>query len=198
MQVYELREPGQLVPRSHPWIGSAADPAHRYVDFVVHPELIRDSLEDLSSWQAYRSTETFYRLIETLNGPGSVLMTNDCAFSGPAPNTGSHSQRRFESSGRVMVLFRDLALNTGPARVYGLAQQVAAAVAPMEPGFEDGIIGASIVDANFTTLVPPRPGKQLLLSFWSWGDDPLETLLSMDRTLTSLLEAVKTVSVVSP
>jgi len=190
MQVYQLQQPENLGARSHPWVSSLNDPSHRYEDFVTHPERIRESLEDLVDWRAYRSTETLFRLIERLNGPDSALMTNDCAFNSPAPHAGQHSDRRLEASGRVSVLFRDLELNTEPARIEALTQRVAVALEPMEPGFSDGAIAASIVDVNFTTLQPPAPGKQLLLSFWSWGDDVFETLFHLDRTLISLSAAL--------
>ena len=192
MRVYELQEPAQLRRRAHPWAGSDADPRHHYTDFVLHPERIRSSLEDFHPWGGHASTETFFRMIESLNGPGGLLLSNDCAFNGPAPNEGPHSERRLEASGRVMVLFRDLILNTSMARVEGLRQQIASALSRADPDLVEGIIGASIVDVRFTTLPSPaRSGQQLMLSFWAWGDDEADTLHQLNRTLINLAAALR-------
>ena len=80
MNVYEHNDPDSLIPRSHPWIDGESDPTHRYYDFRTSPELIRSSLEDMQEWSTYPATETFYRLLEWLNGPESVFESNDCAF----------------------------------------------------------------------------------------------------------------------
>ena len=195
MRVYELREPARLRRRAYPWVDSEADSNYRSYDFLQHPELIRSSLEDFQAWRAYASTETFFQMIEWLNGPDGGLLSNDCAFSGPAQNEGPHSDRRLEASGRVMVLFRDLVLNTSMACIEGLRQHVAQALSQADPHFVDGIIGASNVDVDFMTLPnPPRVGKQLLLSFWAWGDDEAETMDHLDRTLKNLFGALKKAS----
>ncbi len=89
MQVYEHNDPDSLRPRTHPWTDGESDPAHKYYDFRARPELIRSSIEDLQEWEAYPATETFYRLLEWLNGPESALESNDCAFSGATANTSS-------------------------------------------------------------------------------------------------------------
>jgi hypothetical protein len=82
MKVYQHNDPDSFILRSHPWIDGESDPAHRYYDFRTSPERIRSSLEDMQEWSAYPATETFYRLLEWLNGSESVFESNDCAFSG--------------------------------------------------------------------------------------------------------------------
>ncbi|NOS82266.1 MAG: hypothetical protein HOP32_11870, partial [Nitrospira sp.] len=77
MKVYEHSDPDSLKLRSHPWIDAESDPTNRYYDFKIHPELIRLSLEDMQKWSAYPATETFYRLLEWLNGPDSIFESND-------------------------------------------------------------------------------------------------------------------------
>ena len=193
MKVFELRDPALLRLRAHPWVDAEANHAARYRDFRRHPHLIRSSLEDLLPWVGHASTETFYRLIEWLNGPDATLESNDCAFSGLGPNEGPHSERRLEASGRLMVLFRDLAANTSAERVGELAQGVARALSGMGQDLE-AIVGVSIVDVHFTELPGPparQRGQQLMLSFWAWGDSEAETLHSLDRTLTNLWDALR-------
>lgn len=193
MRVYELQDPGLQRPRAHPWINGETDTSHRYYDFRRHPELIRSSLEDLAPWDGHASTETFYRLIEWLNGPDSTLESNDCAFNGVSANEGPHSERRLETSGRLMILCRDLVANTSGDQVGELAQGVAGVLSQMTPELE-AVVGVSIVDVQFTTLPGPRQqqrGQQLMLSFWAWGDDQAETLGNLDRTLDNLGQALR-------
>jgi hypothetical protein len=197
MKVYELRDPAHLRRRAHPWVDADADPSHRYYDFRRHPELIRSSLEDLLPWSEAASTETFFQLIEWLNGPESTLESNDCAFNGLSANDGSHSDLRFEASGRLMVLFRDLACNTSPARVGNLAQSIARALSLATPSLEEGVVGVSIVEVQVTTLPGPparQRGQQVMLSFWAWGDDEGETLSNLNLTLVNLGDALRTAS----
>ncbi|MEK7299977.1 MAG: hypothetical protein AAB072_02660, partial [Nitrospirota bacterium] len=73
MQVYEHNDPDSLRPRTHPWTDGESNPAHKYYDFRARPEIIRSSIEDLQEWGAYSATESFYRVLEWVNGPKSAL-----------------------------------------------------------------------------------------------------------------------------
>lgn len=193
MKVYQLADPEQLRLRAHPWTHAEADPRHRYLDFRKRPDLIRSSLEDLTPWDGHPFTETFYRLLEGVNGPDSLLESNDCAFAGPHPNEGPHSERRLEASGRVMILFRDLTLNTSEAHVGELTQRIAHALSERPEDFE-AVVGVSIVAVQFTGLSGPparQRGRQLMLSFWAWGDDEGSTLDAVNRALGDLEHALQ-------
>lgn len=168
MKVYEHSDPDSLSPRSHPWVDSESNPAHRYYNFRSSPELIRSSIEDFQEWNAYPATETFYRLLEWLNGPESVFESNDCAFSGATTNT--QSSERLQCSGRLMMLYRDLALNTSPEQIHWLTNEAAQALERTDPAFEWGAIGITIMPVRFITLPGPperQRGQQLMLSFWA-------------------------------
>ena len=185
MKVFEHNDPDSLSPRSHPWIDGESDPTHRYYDFRTRPERIRSSIEDMQEWSAYPATETFYRLLEWLNGSESVFESNDCAFSGATINTGPQSSKRLQCSGRLMILYRDLALNTSPTQIHWLTNAAAHALRRTDPEFEWGAIGATIMPVRFTTLPGPpelQRGQQLLLSFWAWGEHELEVMTNLDRT----------------
>lgn len=193
MQVYEHSDPGSMAERSHPWT-HAADPAHRYHPFHESPGLIRTSVEDLRPWEHQPAIETFYRLLEWLNGPDSALESNDCAFSGPATRTSPDADQRMHCSGRLMVLLRDLPANTVAARVHDLTQGFALALSRIDPGFEGGAVGATIVPVRFTTLPgshDQQRGQQLMLSFWAWGEDEREVWEHLDRTLRNVAEALR-------
>jgi hypothetical protein len=197
MKVYEHNDPDSLSPRSHPWIDGKSDPTHRYYDFRAKPELIRSSLEDLQEWNSYPATETFYQLLEWLNGSGSVLESNDCAFSGPTTNTSTQSSKRLQCSGRLMILYRDLALNASPEQIHWLTNAAAHALRRTDPAFEWGAIGATIMPVRFTTLPGPpelQAGQQLMLSFWAWGDDELELMTNLDRTFRNVMVVLRGLS----
>jgi len=197
MKVYEHSDPGSLTLRSHPWIDAESDPTHRYYDFRRNPELIRSSLEDMQEWNAYSATETFYRLLEWLNGSESAFESNDCAFSGPAVNTSTQISKRLQCSGRLMILYRDLALNTSPEQVHWLTNAAAHALRRIDPIFEWGAIGATIMSVRFTTLPGPpelQRGQQLMLSFWAWGENEYEVMTSLDRTIHNVTVVLRGLS----
>jgi hypothetical protein len=191
MQVVEHHDPHQLAVRSHPWTHATASPACRYHDLRAQPWRVRTSLEDLRGWEHYPAVETFYTLLEWLNGPGSALESNDCAFSGPSPHPDAPTQL---CSGRLMVLFRDLAANTQPRTVDRWCQALARSLASRDETFTDGAIGVTAVEVDYTHLpATQRRGQQVMLSFWSWGDDEAAAMLALDRTLQNLSEGLRSV-----
>ena len=135
---YEHNDPDSLGPRSHPWIDGKSDPTHRYYDFRARPELIRSSLEDMQDWNSYPAAETFYRLLEWINGSESVFESNDCAFSGATANTSTQFSKRLQCSGRLMILYRDLALNRSPEQIHWLTNAAAHALRGTDPSIRMG------------------------------------------------------------
>jgi hypothetical protein len=109
----------------------------------------------MQEWSAYPATETFYRLLEWLNGSESVFESNDCAFSGAIANTSAQFSKRLQCSGRLMILYRDLALNTSPEQIHWLTNAAAHALRRTDQAFEWGAIGATIMPVRFTTLPGP-------------------------------------------
>lgn len=149
----------------------------------------------MQEWSRYPATETFYRLLEWLNGPESVFESNDCAFSGPTATT--QSSKRLQCSGRLMILYRDLALNTSPEQIHWLTNAAAHALNHTDPAFEEGGIGATIMSVRFTTLPGPperQRGQQLMLSFWAWGEEETEVMANLDRTFRNVTLALRGLS----
>lgn len=197
MKVYEHSDADSLRPRSHPWIDAESDPACRYYDFKTRPELIRSSLEDLQQWTSYSAIETFYRLLEWLNGSESIFESNDSAFSGATATTGTPSSTPLQCSGRLMILYRDLAVNTSPEQLHRLTDATAQALSETDPLFEWGAVGATIMSARFTALPGPperQCGQQLMLSFWAWGETEAETMRHLDRIFHNLTGALQRVT----
>lgn len=197
MKVYEHSDADSLKPRSHPWIDAESDPTCRYYDFRTQPELIRSSLEDLQQWNAYPAAESFYRLIAWLNGNDSCFESNDCAMSGTTTTIGSQLPKSLQCSGRLMILYRDLAVNTSRKQMRWLADTTARALSEADPLFEGGAIAATIVTTRFTALPGPterQRGQQLMLSFWAWGETEAEMMSHLDRIFQNLTGALQRVS----
>ncbi len=192
--------------RSHPWSGSATDETARYLDLRASPALIRTALEDFAPWSRHAAVERFYGLLEWLNGPSSSLESNDCAFSPPARAAGAReetarkapSSRAFECSGRVMILFRDLARNTSPGEWPAFTLALHRALAVADPSFELGVIGTTLVPVRYRELLGPdslpREGLQLMLSFWAWGGTERACMTSLARLVENLAAALEQVS----
>lgn len=197
MKVYEHNDPASFNPRSHPWVDAESNPTHRYYDFRRSPELIRSSLEDMQEWSAYPATETFYRLLEWLNGPESVFESNDCAFNGATADTSTGCSKRLQCSGRLMILYRDLGLNRSPEQIHWLANAAAHALRRTDPTFEWGAVGATIMAVRFTTLPGPpelQRGQQLMLSYWAWGENEREMMTNLNRTFRNVTVVLRGLS----
>lgn len=96
-----------------------------------------------------------------------------------------------------MILYRDLPLNTSPEQIHRLTNSIAHCLETIDPGFEWGAIGATIMAIRLTTLPGPpeqQRGQQLMLSFWAWGEDEPEVMANLDRTFQNLAAALRQVS----
>lgn len=194
MRSLQYAGPAFTAPRSHPWDGAVDDPAARYVDLVAEPALIRTALEDFVPWQHHPAIEQFYALVEWINGPTSGLMSNDCAFTGPQADHGAAVAKRLGCTGRVMVLFRDLARNLDDAALEELTERVHRRLAARDQSFVWGAVGTTRIAVHFRTLPGPaeaQRGAQLMLSFWAWGSTEDETLLHLRRVLGNLDRALR-------
>lgn len=191
MHVFENSDPSALDIRSHPWT-TGSDPSHRYVDFRTQPELIRGALEDFRVVQGQPAVETFYRLVEWVNGADSPFESNDCALANVEVNPSSAIPTRLLVSGRLMILFRDVSQNCSRARVHALNQAIARGCADVDPDFDRAAIGLSLVEVRYRALPPPRDrGQQLMISFWVGGDELPELWQNLDRTFGNLDTALR-------
>jgi hypothetical protein len=183
--------------RSHPWTDATGNPDFRYYDLTAAPVRIRTSLEDFLPWSHYAAIETFYLLLESLNREGSTFMSNDCAFCGPEPNDQSTIAKAFQCAGRVMLLYRELARNSLPGCVERLKNQLHRELAPIDPRFEWGMIGTTLVPVRYLALANHGEsplGSQLMISFWAWGDTEADTMNNLKRLFENLSRALANLS----
>ena len=196
MKHYENSRPDLTPARAHPWSVSESDPQSRYYDFASHPRLIRQSLEDFQPWASWPAVETFYRLVEWINGNTSSLESSDCSFSGPSANSSDGSAKALETTGRLIVLWRDLPANLSPERIASFNDAVHSHFDRIDPTFEWGAIGTTVLRSRYVSLaLPPEQqlGFQLILSFWSWGDTESEVMDHLDRVFRNIWDVLQAV-----
>jgi hypothetical protein len=187
MKTYEYGGDVLELARSHPWTTTRTSPEHRYYDLKAEPARIRTSLEDVVPWARYPAAERLYALLEWLNGPTSPLESNDCALVGPAASESAEARGPLECSGRVMILFRDLARNVEGDDLRALTSALHHALARVDRVFSRGAIGTTLVPVDYLALpVAARHGAQLMLSFWAWGRSEQECMASLERVLGHL------------
>ncbi|MEO6772729.1 MAG: hypothetical protein ABI467_06865 [Kofleriaceae bacterium] len=178
--------------RAHPWTDAISDSTFRYYDLKNEPARIRTSLEDFVPWQSYAGIDRFFGLLEALNGPRSKLESNDCAFEGPSPNESPSIAKAMQCTGRVMVLFRDLARNLSTRDVSALKNSLHEELGTLDPELEWAMIGTTLVPVNYVTLPVERElqlGQELMVSFWTWGNSEAEVMTHLDRVMKNLTTA---------
>ncbi|MBK9030722.1 MAG: hypothetical protein IPL61_05180 [Myxococcales bacterium] len=194
MKSYQYAGPAFTAPRSHPWDGAVDDPSARHLDLVAEPALIRTALEDFVPWQHEPAIARFFDLVAWINGPTSPLISNDCAFTGPHRDHGMAVAAPVLCTGRVMVLFRDLAQNLDDARLADLTERLHRRLAARDQVFAGGAIGTTRIPVHYRTLPGPaeaQRGAQLMLSFWAWGPRDDAALAHLGRVLVNLDRALR-------
>jgi hypothetical protein len=199
MKTYDYAGPVSDV-RSHPWTVATLDPTSRYRDLRANPALIRTSLEDFVPWSEWPAIETFYGLLEWLNGAESTLESNDCAFEGPGANPTRDVPKALEATGRLMILWRELPRNLSRANVDRLRAAIHRCLNEIDPDLVYGVVGITVCRVRFITLPLPEEqnvGRQLMLSFWAWGDTEEEVMGNLQRTIRNLWAALRAVVLLS-
>jgi hypothetical protein len=178
----------------HPYDGAAYSPDVQYYDFKRSPELIPNVLEDFTPWANHAAVLTFYDLVRWVNSPDSALESSDCAFQGPHPETSERWEKPVVVSGRLMIIYRDLPLNTVRANLEMLSAAVLHYLAEIDPDFtvQQASVGTSVVQTIYTRL--NRAGYRLQLSFWAWGDTDDEAFQNLDRLFKALRECLELMS----
>jgi hypothetical protein len=192
MKTYEYAGDAMAEARAHPWRDALGDAAGHYYDFTASPELIRTSLEDFKPFERYPAVEVLYALLERVNHPRSPLESNDCSFVPPGENRSSQVQAAVECSGRVMLLFRDLAQNTRQSRVAWLKAAFHYHLAQLDQKFTLGMVGTTLLPVRYLSLPEAEQlGQQLMLSFWAFGETEPLAMQNLARLLRNLTQALR-------
>ena len=188
--------------RSHPWTDMVNDSSSQYMDFTTHPKLIRTSLEDLLPFKKWDFVEQFYQLIEYVNSSQSVFESNDSVFNAAEENTDHQYPFAYKSSGRLMILFRDIPENCQDRSIAWLMNQILQLVSTAKPRFKAGAIAISQSPTCYLAL-GDKPdtggmGYQVTLTFLAYGknerrcyDNMKEVLSIAQDTLHRVNKSVK-------
>jgi hypothetical protein len=114
MRVYFESDDKYKGIRAFPYKGTSGGPGEDYYDFKKNPGLISSVLEDFVPWESNKAIQQFHEMLRWLNGADSPLESSDCALARQLGDnrTKEAFPRELETSGRLMVLYRDLSLNT--------------------------------------------------------------------------------------
>lgn len=192
MNVYRAKELDMTGrPRTHPWTTANRNTAYRYINFRREPEKITTALEDFLPWDKHVAIWHFYEFLRWLNGPDSLLESNDCAFSFGANDDPSHPFK-LVASGRVMLFSRDQQSNCLPGFGDSLIYAFGAHLERCLPASPPATVGLSKSISFFKEV--ERRGEQVVLTFWAWGDSEDSTFSTLAELFDRILHAAKNVS----
>ena len=178
----------------HPYTGGTYSNEVHYYDFKKNPDLIPNVLEDFVGWNNQPAIQQFYSILRWLNGPESLLESNDCAFMGPHEETDPKRPKKIVVSGRLMIFYRDISLNFSRDNVEMMRTAVQHFLGQLAPELDleqasVGVSTCSVVYSHFN-----RGGCRLMISFWAWGNDDQEAFDNLYRLFKALSECLTIVS----
>lgn len=184
--------------RTHPWTVSADNPDAKYYDFRRHPHLIRTSLEDFLPLGDHPAVQRFYDMLEWLNGPTSLLESNDCGLAPFRRNRMAGVRYPRVTYGRLMVLARDLRLNVCERSVMQMIQRLSDDLEAIDRGFRVGAVAVAKVPTVFLHLPAKarrdKLGHVLHIRYWAFGNDDQGTLRSLDRVVANVWSGLRRLS----
>ena len=185
-------------PRAHPWSTGRSDPSHSYVDFKAEPSAIRVALEDWVPFSHEPFAESFFRLLEWLNGNLSHLESNDSAFRPAHENRDKQFKFAKRCDGRLMIFFRDLFANTQTGAVHWLLKETMGTLSVIDQQFAGAAVAFSLSRTAYMAL-GERPkegalGWQLNLSFFAYGKNRGAAHRSMNRLIGNVDEALRRIN----
>ena len=175
----------QHQPRSHPWHDSGFEGGGSYRDFKAHPELIREILEDFKPHEHQIAVQTFYSFLEYLNGPDSVLESNDCALRAPH----GHEDLAFNKAGltlkidgRLECLYREDQYNLNFEAYAWLIRRYFYELCFRGTDFREGFIEIGMRPTYFPRLESLPIPNALVSEFISNSGHTDATMLSLGQT----------------
>jgi len=96
-----------------------------------------------------------------------------------------------------MLLFRALEQNTVEASVASLKNALHSNLSELDQSFIWGLVGTTLVPTRYLALPESHGqlGRQLMISFWAWGDSEADTMLNLGRLFTNLSRALRNLDV---
>lgn len=174
--------------RYHPWGETTTGSGEVYVDFKRRPDLIAASLPDLQSVLETPAGRAIVDFLRVVNGPECAFETNDFAAKPIGANI-SNDRWPFEHRGRVVILYRDLVLNTREDLTNALIGELLKRLAQYEVGFDAACWGLARWPHLFTALEDSgkaAEGTCIYLMWWAWGNTDEEAAVNTARAFGAL------------
>lgn len=198
-------------PRLHPYIASREGDSG-FVDFIKHPELIETSLEDFIPFANTKAIQTFYNFLRWANGNSSIFATSDCALRPPAPHHDNNSTLSLRIISRVVLLYRDIHLNSSEVHSNLLYNNLMEKINAVERTLSSNyaVIGFSKFPVLQTAIAPerfnavdgtfdavyndPAFGHHLTLSIFVYGNTEKSVFGTLERVFCNIWSACRLIS----
>jgi hypothetical protein len=197
------------IPRLHPYQPGDATQSG-FVDFKSYPEQIPIVLEDFIPFADTPAIQAFYSFLKWINGPHSVLETNDCALRPPSGHHDDNSDHLLSINGRVVLMFRDLKLNTSQEHIEWLMARLMELLSMIDVDMpsSEGVVGFTLIPALHTSISngiwhpdgnfesgdnDPGFGNHLMLTFWAYGDTESQIFYNLNRVYLNIWKSVENI-----
>lgn len=200
MRAYIARELQHTEPRRHPWSVGKKNASFRYYDFKQQPELIATVLEDFLPHAHHQGTQRFFDFLRWVNGPDSIMESNDCATRPPKDNNDPTSPSARAQVGRVMLLFREIRRNLDDAeyeRLIGLLLQEIQCIDPQMTQHQ-GVFGLTLEPTAYELPHDQESlymGAQLAVNYWVWGENDEALFQNLGRMFGNLTTALRSTGI---
>jgi hypothetical protein len=192
--------PDTTKPRPWYWtVYECADKAHegRYYNFIHHPELIPEVLEDFKPFADRESVQRFYEFLQWINGPDSKLETNDCSFRPPSPypKEDVFPHANLKIFGRVEFAWRAHAnnlANNEKSSFFLLTRMLCLFLQVTRPEIDNAYIEIKIKNTLFEKpLKTILKGYRISLNYHVYGDTEDGTFVNHLGLVQGIFEATK-------
>lgn len=180
--------------RSNPWgKTSYEERAGFYSDFINHPELITEVLEDFKPHEDKEAVLTFYAFLKWINGPDSALETNDCALrESVIANTDSLFKFTHKIDGRIEFFLREYQYNCNKKITTWLMRMSSLYLQVEGPDFFNALIDIQLAPTDFITLPAEQGnGHRIRLTFNAYGNGEGEVWSTLNTTFNNIFESTK-------
>lgn len=192
------------VLRLHPYAPGDAEQSG-YVDFKNEPEKIPSALEDFKPYSQQPAIQTFYKLLEYINGQDSFLETCDCALRPPTAHSDNNSSLPISVHGRLFLMYRDERLNCSQEHADWLCGRLMSILDQTDPNLtaNEAVIGLTLNPVLHTDISngdwrpdgqfecaedDPAHGAHTMLSFWGYGNDATHAFEHLDRLFKNIAQ----------
>lgn len=180
--------------RSHPWGKTAYNERSGfYSNFIEHPELITEVLEDFKPHEDKEAVQTFYTFLKWINGSESAFETNDCALrENVIANTDSLFKLTHKIDGRVEFFLREHQYNCRKDISTWLMRMSSLYLQVERPDFLNALVDIQLAPTDFITLPTDQSnGYRIRLVFNAYGNGDVEVWEALNTTLNNIFKSTK-------